>query len=336
MPFRILSIDGGGLRGIIPLVMLEHLLKITGRPSVAESFDLIAGTSTGGIIACALSLKTNGQPTFSIEDIKGIYTRYGAAIFPVPWLGIKSLFAPKYNTKGLEEVLHKYFGQHTLQDCKTPVFISAYDVNNYNTFYYSSRFINPTSAGSMGNTQFRVADICRSTSAAPTYFASHHFSFLNDHTQSQSTHNLVDGGVYLNNPALAAVTEVLEHRRDPLYTCDRPIALEDIFVLSLGTGFSAKTITPSQGRNWGQIKWARNLFEIMMQGNSQSVHKQMKVLFDESHYLRLNILIPPDAAEMDDATEATRQKLIGEVYSAIINNSVTQDNITRFCKHAGL
>lgn len=337
MPFRILSIDGGGLRGIIPIIILEHLLKITNKPTIADSFDLIAGTSTGGIIACGLSLKSNGTNVFNIEQIKEIYTTHGIDIFPKPSFFNWNLRSPKYGVSGLEKTLEKYFKQYTLQDCKTPILISAYDVNNYDTFYYSSRFVNPTSTGSMRNTQFKVADICRSTSAAPTYFPSHYFSYLN-HQQTLTKCNLIDGGVFVNNPSLAALSEVLEHSTDPIYCKNqsKKIDLNDVYILSLGTGIGAKNISEEEGKKWGKLNWAPKLFDIMMQGNSQSVHNQLNVIMNKDNYLRLNVMLPEKTSELDDTKAETRDKLIQEVYRNIINNNVALNEINRFVANAGL
>lgn len=338
MPFRILSIDGGGLRGIVPLIILEQILKITGKNSISESFDLIAGTSTGGIIACALSYKENGVNKYNLSEIREIYEKNGGVIFPTKNLNFGGFFGPKYSAGGLETTLEQYFKEATLQDCKTPILVSAYDVNNYNGFYYTSRFVNPTSIGNMGNAQFKLTDICRSTSAAPTYFSSHSFSFLNHETQSQASFNLIDGGVFVNNPTLAALTEVLEHSNDPLYTKLQveKINLSDIYIVSLGTGIGAKTITKSQGAGWGKIKWANKMFDIMMQGNSQSVHNQVKTILAPKKYLRLNIMLDEGTLEMDDSSQKTRDSIIKKINKDIVNNAVSLNNISQFVMNAGL
>jgi len=339
MKFNILSIDGGGLRGLVPLIMLERVLQLAGKTSVSECFDLIAGTSTGGIIACALSLKDkNGEHTYTIESIKDLYINNGSKIFNKETSSVIPYFYPKYRTDGFYQVLGEFFKDYKLSDCKTPLLISAYEISSFKPYYYVSRSLNPTSNYEKERINFNLTEICKSTSAAPTYFPSHHFTVLDNQNQSQSTLHHIDGGVFINNPSLAALTEVLSNSNDSFYKKLNKAAIElnNIHVLSLGTGFSAKSISEKQGRKWGQIKWAKNLFDIMMQGNSQEVHNQIKAILKKENYLRLNILLDKESSEMDDSTKLTRETIIKLINKNIINNQMETDRIVKYLTDAGI
>ena len=140
MPFRILSIDGGGLRGVVPLQILKEIKRRTGR-EIVDSFDLIAGTSTGGILAMAMNLKdpTNpAKPKYTLDEIEAIYSNHGKTIFPPRKWFISKLYGksrnmirPRFSAKGLDSVLETYFGDTKLNDLLIPVFITSYDVRLY-------------------------------------------------------------------------------------------------------------------------------------------------------------------------------------------------------------
>jgi patatin-like phospholipase/acyl hydrolase len=333
---RILSIDGGGLRGIIPLKILKEIELQTGKP-VSESFDLIAGTSTGGILACALTLKQpNGNPLYSLEELEHIYRRDGKIIFP-PKTRSK-YFHPRFSPTGLKRTLEKYFPHHRLLDCKKPVLIGSYDVRSYKPFLFTSRFVNPGSLDYNSSKNFLLEKICLATSAAPTYLPTFNFSYLDDQ-QFNVKHNFIDGGVFINNPSLAAVTEVLANNTDALYNkridrAENPLKIEDIFLLSLGTGITSKEITEYQGGK-GQLFWARPIIDVMMQGNSQSVHHQTQVLLKD-RYLRVNALIADEISDMADSSEQTTNGLVAAVNSQVLNDEAKLQEIANFVYKAGL
>jgi len=330
---RILSIDGGGLRGIIPLKILKEIENRTGRP-ISESFDLIAGTSTGGILACALTLKNEqGLPLYSLDELGKIYLADGKTIFPKKI--INNWFRPRFSSAGLKFVLEKYLKDKRLKDCTKPVLITCYDVRSYQPYYFTGRFINPGSLAYHHSKNFLLTDICRATSAAPTFLPSF---FMEYFAEEQNTkHNFIDGGVYVNNPSMAAIAEILANGRDFLYNSDRinPLKLDDIYLLSLGTGMTSKEITESQGKNWGPMSWVRPVIEVMMQGNSQSVHKQVETLLGK-RYLRLNISIDKDLNDMADSRKKTSDGLIAAVNKHLLNNAAELERIANFVSDASL
>jgi uncharacterized protein len=352
-PFRILSIDGGGLRGIVPVKILQWIEREITKKPIYNSFDLFAGTSTGGLICCALTLEDSeniGKPKFSLEDIEDIYKNSGKHIFPPdtglfakPFTKITGLFKPKFSEKGLQDTLNKYFSGKRVGHCIKPILIPTYDIKHFDPIFFCHRFLNPSSKSynsGIDKNAF-ITDICRSTSAAPTYFPPHEFFFTNSSGNSYRP-TCIDGGVFLNNPSIAAYVEVLSNASDPVYTTTHSdgksvIKDRDIHILSIGTGKTSKSIEASKCRTWGEAKWARPLIDIMMQANSQNVHHQLKeMLHSEGRYVRLDINIPDEHAGMTDCSEKTINFLIQQVKIQIEENIHDQHRTKSFAAKARL
>lgn len=342
MPFRILSIDGGGLRGIIPIQFLKEVRRRTGKP-ISESFDLIAGTSTGGILAAALNIpdpKQPRRPLYELEEIEDFYIRHGKEIFPVKktFVGrkaawVRKYFRPQFSAGGLDNTLSRYFGTRKFADLLHPVLITSYDAKHGEPLLFSSRFVNRGSDGFHRVRNIDVTQLCRATSAAPTYFPAYELNFANGAGANYSP-VCIDGGIYINNPALAAVLEVLRNQGDSLYRAFT--GLEDLYVLSLGTGTTLSSMTLRQGLRRGAFGWARPAPEMMMQANSQTVDYQLRQLLTGDQYLRMNISIEKHLSDMADATEFTRQRLIERINRDVINNRFWLDDLQAFIDRAGL
>ncbi|KAA8528561.1 hypothetical protein F0562_035916 [Nyssa sinensis] len=191
----ILSIDGGGIRGIIPATVLafleSQLQELDGEDArLADYFDVIAGTSTGGLVTAMLTAPDkNNRPLYAAKDIKSFYLENSPKIFPQKW-GIygsirnmlKSLTGPKYNGKYLHKLIRDKLGEARLHDTLTH-------------------------AKNSPSLDAKLSDICISTSAAPTYLPAHYFK--NEDTEGNIREfNLIDGGVAANNPALVAISQV--------------------------------------------------------------------------------------------------------------------------------
>lgn len=201
---RILSIDGGGIRGIVAAVVLAELEQRVGRP-IADCFDLIAGTSTGGIIALALTRPApDGRPSYSAQDLVGFYSELGPWIFErsPSWAArtIGSLAGPKYDSDRLAEALEDQFGDTLISAALRDVLITSYDIERREPFFFKSHF-----ARVRQERDFRMRDAALATAAGPTYFAP--VRVLTDDTIGYRA--LVDGGVYANNPAMCAWVEAL-------------------------------------------------------------------------------------------------------------------------------
>ena len=304
---RILSIDGGGIRGIIPgqiIVEIEKEFQI----KVADYFDLIAGTSTGGILTCAYlcpSPSKPKKPKFTSEEVVGLYFERGDEIFDVPFFHkirtAGGVLDEKYPADGIEEALQDYFGDIWLKDLLKPTVVTSYDIKNRKGhFFYQHK------AGS-SEYNFRVKDVCRATSAAPTYFECERVT-----SEAEESFPLIDGGVFVNNPALVAYAE----GREIFETNPKVKATaKDMKILSLGTGYTRKTYPYSKAKNYGMAQWVQPIIDIMMSGAADVTHFQLRKIYDTTttpdQYLRINgdLKGTPVDPEMDCATPQNMHNL---------------------------
>lgn len=328
--FNILSIDGGGLRGIVPISILQKIESMTGK-RVQDIFDMIAGTSTGGLIACCLTLRNDTNqlsPKYSLEQIADIYTRYGNTIFPIR-SGIDrilhriiSLFAPAYSPEGLDQVLRQFISQQTISQALRPILVSTYDLSsNQPVFFKSSEAAGDASADA------RIYDVCRATSAAPTYLPAYSFTHKNQPITG------IDGGVFVNNPSMAALAEISRYGNAGFYhkKDGPPVAYDDIRILSLGTGSYEGTISEEEAVSWGQLQWITRITDIMMKGVNKSTHYETHEMLDPGKYLRLSIEIRDEKyADMADARPATRQYLLQQVAEQVTENPVQLNLLQQF------
>jgi len=298
-PMRILSIDGGGIRGIIPgqiLIALEKRLKaLSGDPSarIGDYFDLIAGTSTGGILTCVYLCPDPdrpGRPRFSAEDAVGLYFERGAKIFEIPvWHRIASAGGvgdEKYPASGLEAAARDYLGELKLSELIRPCLVTAYDITRRRTFFFTQHDARRTDSRN-----FLLRDVARATSAAPTFFECARVTSV-----TGVNYPMVDGGIFANNPALCAYAEAR--------TMGCPTAKE-MAILSIGTGDSQKQYDYDSAKDWGALGWIRPVLEIMMSGVAETVDYQLRQMFRAvnapERYLRIQAKLRAAHADMDNA-----------------------------------
>jgi hypothetical protein len=268
-PVRILSIDGGGIRGIIPALVLARIEKLTKRP-IATLFDLVAGTSTGGILALGLTVpKFPGRPLYAAQEFVAMFEREGPRIFSRSVVRTlvtsDSLVWKKYSSRGIEQVLFEYFDDSRLSDAVTDVLIPSYEIQRHFPFFFKS-----ANARLRQDYDFRARDIARATSAAPSYFEP-----MRIPTGTNSDfYTLIDGGVFANNPAACALVEA---------QCTLPHPGGHL-VVSLGTGSLMQTVAGGQARNWGCLQWAKPLLNAMFDGVSSTVDFQLRQLMPTGYY----------------------------------------------------
>lgn len=288
---KILSIDGGGIRGIIPAMILAEIEKITGRP-ISSMFDLIAGSSTGGIIALALVKPGNeGNPKYRAQDTIKIYEKEGREIFSRTFLhkvkSLGSLTDQKYPSAGIESVLQRYFNDTMLSEALTDVLLATYDIERRKPFFFKSTYAkNPKKIGY----DFLMKVAARATSAAPTYFEPAKI----DIGGFEDYYALIDGGVVANNPAMCAYVEAR--------TMFPQHKAEDFFLLSIGTGSVTHRIPYEDAQNWGLAGWAKPILSAVYDGVSQSVDYQLKQLLSTQRYYRLQTKLDEENDDMDDAS----------------------------------
>lgn len=288
---KILSIDGGGIRGIIPALVLAQIEENTGQ-ATAKSFDLIAGTSTGGILALGLSKDDgNGNAQYSALDLVKIYEEHGSEIFARSfWRGVSSiggLTDELYSDDGIERVLKDYFGDEPLGASLTKVLISSYDIQNRTPLFFKS-----------WRDEFREVPmryVARATSAAPTYFEPAKVPV------GGATKILVDGGVFINSPSVSAYAEA--RRIFPDET--------DFFVLSIGTGELIRPISYDEAKDWGKAGWLLPLLDCMFDGVSDAADYQMNSFLDDN-YIRMQVDLAIASDDMDNASKGNIKNLKDE------------------------
>jgi patatin-like phospholipase/acyl hydrolase len=295
----ILSIDGGGIRGIIPATVLAHIESRIG--PLAQHFDLIAGTSTGGIIAVGLTCPRPGtkQPLYTAAELRGLYEKHGREIFRIPVLQMigsgLGLLDEKYQNKPLEKVLFDYFTDTPLGSAITNVLVSAYDIEARSPFFFKSW------RKEFANVAMRF--VARATSAAPTYFE----PALVD--AAGSTHVLVDGGVFVNNPDMSAYVEATR-----LFPDER-----EFIVVAVGTGTNVRALRYKDAKNWGLVGWARPVLDVVFDGVSDAVDYQLGYLLDDRYY-RFQAELAMAKANLGDASPANIDALKLEGEKVVLTN----------------
>jgi len=306
---KVLSIDGGGIRGLIPALVLAEIERRTGRRT-AEMVDLVAGTSTGGILACALTRRgPDGRPLFTASELAGIYVEEGPRIFHRGL--IKKLFSAggwideRYEDDGLERALARYLGDAYLSEALVPVFVTAYDIHDRFAFFFrSSRAVgDPTY-------DFPLTAVARATSAAPSYFEPEE---VTDRAGAR-TYPLVDGGLYAVNPSMCAYADLVRDGTAP--------GLE--LMLSLGTGAHTRAYTFDQARWWGQLGWARPALDMVFDGVSDTIEFEAQALMGD-RYVRLQTMLELASDDLDDASAENLDALRREAEQLIATSGPAID-----------
>tara|TARA_B110000208_G_scaffold38730_1_gene51268 strand:+ start:4978 stop:6006 length:1029 start_codon:yes stop_codon:yes gene_type:complete len=325
---RILSIDGGGIRGILPGIVLtqieKKLQKKTGDSNIrlSDMFDFMAGTSTGGILSLAyLTPNEDNRPKLSAQDAVNIYLDRGDEIFDVSaWQKIKSgkgILDEKYNASELEEALEDTFGDLKLSNLLKPCIITSYDIRNGKPHFFKQH------KSENGIYNFNIKDVARATSAAPTYFETARIK-----NELGTPYPLIDGGVFVNNPALVAYSEV---RSMNFSGIEHLPTAKDMMIVSIGTGSVSKKYEYKKAKNWGAVGWIKPIIEIMMSANSQTVHYHLMRIFetlndsDKKDYHRLEPKIVNADTEMDNARVENLQKLKEDGLSYISEANIDKE-----------
>lgn len=304
----VLSIDGGGIKGVIPALVLAEIEARTGN-SIAKDIDLLAGTSTGGIIALGLSKDSgDGRPQYTAQDLADWYINHGKEFFPHSmWRTVSSvggLFDEEYCAKGLEKFLAGKFEQSTLGQSLKPTFVTTYDIHYRRPFFFKS--------WQQNSADVPMHQAARATSAAPTYYEPAQVDV------NGSTRSLVDGGVFINNPALSAYLEAKK-----LYPED------DIKILSLGTGEQNPPIPYQSAKDWGKAGWLNPLISCIFDGTSDVSNYQLKTLIGDS-FIRLQQEISHASNEIDDATGSNLQRLCEEARELIHREDEALDKVAQW------
>nr|GMC51494.1 Patatin-like protein 2 [Ipomoea batatas] len=324
----ILSIDGGGIRGIIPatiLAFLEAQLQVMTskeldgeKVRICDYFDLIAGTSTGGLVTATLTAPNeHKRPLFAAKDILLFYKEHGPKIFAEGYMtcrggglfgkfrrGLASFIGPKYDGKYLHQVLEEELGNTRLHQTLTPIVIPTFDINNFQPHVFTNY-----EAEDCSELDVKLSDICIGSAAAPTYFPAHYFENIDD-KGNRSEFNLIDGGV--------TVMQRMESSKDEDVG---PGTNRRFRVLSLGTGSSnyCKKYTAKMAADWGIAGWLAHgdgnpLLDVFSDASSDMVDYHIATSFHSldagKNYLRIQEnQLEGELASVDVTTEENLKNL---------------------------
>lgn len=294
--YRILSLDGGGLRGLITSRFLQRLSDDPTNGGWLDHVDLIVGTSTGGLLALALAHGKNPN------EICDLYLNSGGKIFNDSiWDDVRDLgklVGADYSNRTLKRELKSIFGNTVLSQLEKKVAIPAFDLDN-EAVDKAKRCWKPkifhNFSGSDSDGAMKAADVALYTSSAPTYFP--------------SADGYIDGGVYANNPSMVAIAQAISSRN----TQSERANLNDIVMLSVGTGASVNFIK-GKTLDWGYGQWIKPLIEVVMDGVAGIADYQSSQLLGEK-YQRLQIIFGDnESIKLDDVKKLPRMDELAQNY----------------------
>ncbi|PUZ45505.1 hypothetical protein GQ55_8G229300 [Panicum hallii var. hallii] len=368
----VLSIDGGGIRGLIPatiIACLEAKLQELDGPDarIADYFDVIAGTSTGALLTSMLAAPDeNKRPIFAAKDLTTFYLENGPKIFPQRnWPGwltssmnlIGTIRGPKYDGVFLHDKIKSLTHDMRVADTVTNIVVPAFDVKYLQPVIFTTY---EAKADPLKNAH--LSDICISTSAAPTYFPAHFFRTEGPDGRSREYH-LVDGGVAANNPTMIAMSMLTKEvlRRNPDFNPGKPTEYRNYLIISVGTGSAklAEKYTAPQCAKWGLIQWLYEggftpIIDIFSHASADMVDIHAAVLFEALHCQKNYLRIQDDSlmgntSSVDIATEENMEALIGigkellkkpvarvnidtGMYEPVAGEGTNEDALARFAK----
>ncbi len=292
---KVLSTDGGGVRGIIPSMVIDEIEKRTRRLAV-EHFDILGGTSTGAIVSMGLGMGLPAKIVTQLfeEKAKEIFqTSTWRKATSVDYM-IESIYGEGENlVKVIDEFSHGYLFKDLLRE----VVIPTYEITEAEPWYLRRDVAkkNPTYQ------DLKVVDVIRATTAAPTYFNPKPLTFA-DHEYA-----FIDGGVFDNNPSSATC----RFAREALGPH------KELFVCSLGTGIFKNKIPYTGPKHWGMLGWAPNILDIILQASSEAIDAEMQANFnreyfesDFQHYYRFQTEVDKKHSQLDDASKENIDYLI--------------------------
>lgn len=290
---RVLSFDGGGIRGLIPAIWLSHLERELGSP-IADHVDLVAGTSTGAILAAAIGLR------IPMERVVDLYRSRGREIFPGGatqlWSRATRLFSaglsqPRYDGEGLAKVLRDTLSTNALAE---PLFGHLTDAGKVNVLITSydtiSRSAVVMKSWDKRYNKLKLWEVVKASASAPSYFPAHVMKV------NGAERALIDGGVVANNPAVAALasaTQLLGNSHGGL----SPL---DIVLGSFGTGELAREISRENALEWGPLEWAIPVIDVLFDGNADAVDYFLDTVMPADTYFRFQTPLRVGYDDMDN------------------------------------
>jgi len=311
----ILSIDGGGIRQIIPAMILkyieEELWKISKSYRLSDFFDLFIGTDMGGILAAMYVVPNEtGRSNYTAAEALDVFLKHGSEIFDISmWKRLRSMGGmtdEKYSSKKLEALLSDLMKEYRLGDAVKPLLLTAYDVRNRQSNIYSyTDAKNPTR-------NFFLRDLCRASTAIPTYFETARVE-----SETGTPFSLISGNFFAANPTMIAYAEARKFDFSEILSDSlkpkNPLA-QDLFILSIGTGEVKNPYYYDSVKDWGNLNWLKPMIDISYSSNSETVDYQLRQLYntttDSDDYYRLNLKLVGKSSEIDDASVENIRNLV--------------------------
>lgn len=319
--YSLLALDGGGIRGAMPARILQEIEARLGRP-VSELFDLVSGTSTGGILALGLTKPARaGGAEYSAADLLGLYVDHGREIFPPSWwLKVRSLGGMvnvRYPAGPIEALMKDRFGDTMLSQALTQVVIPSYDLSAPGPFFFKRSY-----AQARDSWDVEMWKAARATSAAPTYFEPARLPAF----EHEGDHALVDGGTFANNPAASAFADALDLWTEHV----------EIQVVSIGTGRPADVrrdrgagipVSFRRAQHWGLARWARPMLEVVLDGAAKAVEYQMQRLCrhgdaSRPRYHRIQGPLATAHHALDDASPENIRRLLADTEAMLVDPDI--------------
>lgn len=311
---NVLAIDGGGVRGVVAAIVLDALdaeFKAIGKTcAVADCFDLIAGTSSGAVIAAGLSFPaTDGGASANPADLRRFFETRLRTIFPprpfcnIPVIGrLPQLFGPLHDPAPLEAVLAEQFSDMVFASARRNVMIPAYSIDPRDIVLFRGGPVYAERDEARAFGMIRVRDAIMGSTAAPTFFPPHRIQT----PDRAAAWTAIDGGVFLNDPAMAAATEAM-----------RLFPGEPLRVVSVGTGRQTRNYPFEKSRRWGFSEWVSPtgrfrtpLISAIQDGQARAVNRQLEYLIGEN-YTRFDYRLEKGRGSdrLDDASKKNLQRL---------------------------
>lgn len=312
---RILCLDGGGIRGLIPAVILSYveecIQKKTGNKNavLADYFDMIGGTSTGGILTCLYLVppkegNSNKSTRYFAHEAITMYKEHAENIFktnlPRALASVRMVYDEKYLVDDFEKLLNKYFGDTKLSELIRPALITSYDIEERRAIFFTQ-----PEAKESPFQDYYLKDIARATSAAPTYFEVADIKSMGGHKGY-----FIDGGLVANNPALCTIVEAM---KTPFANMPCPLDAKDMYVVSISTGKELEPIRFDKAKDFGAARWIGPVISILMSSSSETVDYHLQKIFRTAgcseNYLRIDPPLCRAGNSMDNVSRSNLDEL---------------------------
>lgn len=336
MQHNLFTFDGGGIRGLIPAVLIAAIEKELDAPlsrvlrpaptsgRLTEPHDYLAGTSTGSILACGIAAGFTGEQVHQLmmknahKIFPSTYPRLWNRIKRGIW-GLQGASAPKYDDSGLAEVLQNAFRipntnrSMKFGDLKVRTLVTSYDTFSRRPVIFKS--------WKEEHKQLNLWEVVKASCAAPTYFPAHVMEV------EGAERPLIDGGMVANNPAACLLSSVLKQTQNSARTGG--LDTNTISLASFGTGEVTRTITAEEAVEWGVLEWAVPVIDVMFDGSSDATHYFCKQMLETDHYYRFQMPLADAYDEIDNADPDNMNALKALAVNYLQDNAYAQQNIDR-------